>query len=124
MKKILNDTFTEIKFSIVKFFKNNTIFLCNLVQFLLPFVMFAVGKYSGRAIFILFALIALIIIFFIKSVYKQVVIKDKISDFPIPSKRFTKEIDGEVNMEESRLEELLLYVCDVENWAEQKGIRK
>lgn len=124
MKKILKNTFTEIKVSIIKFFKNNINFICNLIQFILPFIMFAAGKYSGKVIYLLFALIALIIIFFVKSVYKQIVIKDRLSDFPIPSKRFTKEIDGEVNMEESRLEELLLYVCDVENWAEQKGIRK
>lgn len=124
MKKILNDTFTDIKISIVKFLKNNTNFICNLIQFILPFIMFAAGKYNGKVIYLLFALIALIIIFFVKSVYKQIVIKDRLSDFPIPSKRFTKEIDGEVNMEESRLEELLLYVCDVENWAEQKGLKK
>ena len=124
MKKILKDTFTEIKISIVKFFKNNINFICNLIQFILPFLMFAVGKYIGNKFYLIIALIILIIIFFIKSVYKQIVIKDRLSDFPIPSKRFTKETDGEVNMEESRLEELLLYVCDVEDWIEQKGLKK
>lgn len=41
---------------------------------------------------------------------------------PIPSKRFTTvSSDGEVTAEYSRLQELLLYVADVEDYLERKG---
>lgn len=43
-------------------------------------------------------------------------------DFPVPSKRFTTEYrDGEVTVENSRLQEMIIYVCDVEDWLESSG---
>lgn len=42
--------------------------------------------------------------------------------FPVPVKRFTSEYrDGEVTIENSRLQEMILYVCDVEDWLESSG---
>lgn len=42
--------------------------------------------------------------------------------FPVPVKRFTSEyLDGEVTIENSRLQEMILYVCDVEDWLESSG---
>lgn len=42
--------------------------------------------------------------------------------FPVPAKRFTSEHrDGEVSIENSRLQEMIIYVCDVEDWLESSG---
>ena len=42
--------------------------------------------------------------------------------FPVPPKRFTSESrDGEVTVENSRLQEMIIYVCDVEDWLESSG---
>lgn len=42
---------------------------------------------------------------------------------PVPKKRFTEvSEDGEVTIPTTRIEELLLYVCDLEDWLERKGM--
>lgn len=42
--------------------------------------------------------------------------------FPVPAKRFTSESrDGEVSIEKSRLQEMILYVSEVEDWLESSG---
>lgn len=42
--------------------------------------------------------------------------------FPVPSKRFTSESrDGEVSIEKNRLQEMILYVSEVEDWLESSG---
>ena len=45
-------------------------------------------------------------------------------NFPESRKRFTKEDeDGEVTIETKRLQEMILWVADVEDWMERKGLR-
>ena len=42
---------------------------------------------------------------------------------PVPAKRFTSDDgDGEVSVEHSRLQEMLLFVNDYEKWLERKGL--
>ena len=42
--------------------------------------------------------------------------------FPVPVKRFTSESgDGEVSIEKNRLQEMILYVSEVEDWLESSG---
>lgn len=42
---------------------------------------------------------------------------------PKPSKRFTKvSDDGEITIPIARVEELLQYMCDLEDWMERKGL--
>lgn len=43
---------------------------------------------------------------------------------PIPTKRFTEvdREDGMVTMEHDRIQELLLYVADLEDWLERMGL--
>lgn len=44
-------------------------------------------------------------------------------DMPLPSERFTEvSDDGEVTMLQSRQQEMLLWVADVEDWVERMGI--
>lgn len=44
---------------------------------------------------------------------------------PVPKKRFTDvSEEGEITVATSRIEELLLYLCDLEDWLERKGMLK
>lgn len=44
------------------------------------------------------------------------------SGMPVPERRFTEEYeDGQVNVENDRLQEMILYVADVENWLDDHG---
>ena len=45
------------------------------------------------------------------------------TDMPKPERRFTKEEDdGEVTIEYSRLQELILFMDEYENWLEDNGL--
>lgn len=44
---------------------------------------------------------------------------------PKPVKRFTEvSEDGEITISTQRIEELLVYMCDLEDWLERKGLTK
>ena len=45
--------------------------------------------------------------------------------FPIPQERFTEKLpDGEVRLRNDRLQELILYMKDLEDWFENNGYTK
>lgn len=64
------------------------------------------------------------IVFFVSSsILKAIANKTgKGITIPRPRKRFTTEEDGEVTVDVDRTEELLLYVADLEDWLERKGL--
>ena len=42
---------------------------------------------------------------------------------PVPDKRFTEVDDyGEVSIPNNRIQELILYLADLEDWLERKGL--
>lgn len=44
------------------------------------------------------------------------------SGMPVPERRFTEEYeDGRVDVDNDRLQEMILYVADVENWLDEHG---
>lgn len=48
---------------------------------------------------------------------------NKGKSIPVPSKRFTSvDPDGEVSIEQSRLDELILYTADLEDWFAKRGM--
>ena len=97
----------------------NVSFVLNLV---LPFVCFYLGRYS----LLNFLVVCIIILFglFLSYFTKQFANKiGKGETYPVPTKRFTeKSNDGEVSIEVERLQELTLYMADLEDWFESKGI--
>lgn len=47
------------------------------------------------------------------------------NSIPVPRERFTKELEeGEFSVDENRLQEMILYVADVEDYLERKGLIK
>lgn len=99
--------------------------LPSLVLCLLPYVVIASALFGGCSAVVLMNMSWLTVlaqaVCLITSKYlKYSGVEDK--GFPVPVKRFTSEyLDGEVTIENSRLQEMILYVCDVEDWLESSG---
>lgn len=43
-------------------------------------------------------------------------------DIPVPAKRFTRETPSSVTVDEQDAEEMILYLNDIENYLERKGL--
>lgn len=131
MKKFIRIFFEilyDILFAIGYFIENNLRNFATLLSILLPFAMVVIGQAVAlkRGSFtiggeILIPPIVGVIIYFIKSFANKL---GKGVTVPLPSKRFTlvdKET-GEVNILSDRAQELILYVADLEDWFERKGL--
>lgn len=107
-------------------FANNSIYtiekmvvlLPKLLKFVIPFVALMLGLYNVD----IRVSIPVIILCMISSELMQTYANNvgKGINIPVPEKRFT-EVDeyGEVSIESERLEELLLYMSDLEDWLER-----
>ena len=107
--------------------KNNLVNFANILNFTLPYIMYFIGRYIvinkgnisiGAEVCI--PLIFIVVIYYLRSSANKI---GKGTTIPIPSKRFTKvDSDGEVSIEHKRIQELLLYTADLEDWLERKGL--
>lgn len=109
------------------FIKSNLITFANILNLITPYVMYFIGQTVasdrneiavGGEIFIPLALI--VFIYYLRSTANKL---GKGMTIPVPEKRFTQvDDDGEVSIENKRIQELLLYVADLEDWLERKGL--
>jgi hypothetical protein len=96
-----------------------------LVLHLLPYVVIASALFGGCSAVVLMnmfwlTVLAQVICFITSKYLKYSEVED--NGFPVPCKRFTTESrDGEVTVENNRLQEMIIYVCDVEDWLESSG---
>lgn len=124
---IIKDITVEAFCSFTYFVKSNLITFANILNMTVPYVMYFIGQYVacnkkeiaiGGEIFIPLAFIVLI--FYLRSTANKI---GKGTTMPVPDKRFTEvDDDGEVSIENKRIQELLLYMADLEDWMERKGI--
>lgn len=130
MKKIFNiivEVTYETICSVGHFIESNMRNFAIILDVILPYAMYFLGQYAaidrnnitvGGEIFI--PIVLTIIIFYLKSMANKL---GKGITIPIPDKRFTKvEDDGEVTIENKRIQELILYLADLEDWMERKGL--
>ena len=96
-----------------------------LVLYFIPYVVIASALFAGCSAVILMNMFWLTVlaqaVCLITSKYLKY---SKVEDtgFPVPTKRFTTEYrDGEITIENGRLQEMIIYVCDVEDWLESSG---
>lgn len=105
------------------FVKNNLRTFSNILYAFLPYGMYALGMYEGkRAIVagIAVPIIIFTIIFLLRGISNQL---GSSSNIPVPTERFTSvDEDGEVTIETSRLQELILYTGELEDYLERKGL--
>lgn len=107
-------------------FANNSIYtiekiiilIPKVLKFIIPFAALMLGLNEVNIYVSIFVIIATIITSSIMQMYVNSIGKG--FDIPVPKKRFT-EVDeyGEVSVESERLEEMLLYVSDLEDWLER-----
>ena len=126
MFEVLKEMLKDFYFTLCEMIKSNLRVYAKIMNVVLPYLMFFIGEYvfdkrgsyqMGGEMFI--PIIIFIIIWFMKSYANKI---GKGITIPVPGKRFTDISDDEVQVEHSRLQELILYVADVEDWLERKGL--
>lgn len=113
--ELLNELFEAIERNLRKIVK--------AIELILPFALYIYGK--GHFEFDPILLLPLLI-WYLAAMFDIIDHRkgrSKYSDIPVPINRFTfDEGDGEISIKKERLEELLLYMGDLEDWLEKKKL--
>ena len=125
--KALSDSFVDLVITFFKFDINLLKTLTSLYSLWFPYVCLFIGEYvckvrNGFSIGgeIFFPLVIFIIICYVKKFLNRIGKGERI---PVPESRFTVvSDDGEITMERERLEELMVYVSELEDYLENKGL--
>lgn len=127
--EIIAEVTTDALCSFTYFVKNNLITFANILNLIVPYVMYFAGQCAasneiktigGKNGEILIPLMFYILIYYLRSAANKI---GKGVTIPVPDKRFTEvDEDGEVSIEHKRIQELILYVADLEDWMERKGM--
>ena len=118
VNELFKDLYYEIKYYIgIMLYPT----LC-IMSMALPIVCFLFGVYF-RDIEVQYAIPTILAIQFLFYMERWVLKKEgKGNEVPVPRKRFTSvSDDGEVSIETSRTQELILYMGDLEDLLERKG---
>lgn len=125
--RIIGEITGEILVAVSYFIKSNLRHLATFLSVILPYIMYLIGQEValnrgklafGGEIFVPIVFGALI--FYVRSIANK--LKKGVA-IPLPDERFTKvEDDGEVTIENKRIQELILYLADLEDWFERKGL--
>lgn len=125
--RITMEIVSDAIYGTLYFVENQLYNFSNIIYFLLPYAMLFTGEYTykfrneyavGGEVFL--PLFALFIIWVLRSYANRL---GKGIDVPVPERRFTSvNDDGEVSVSRDRINELLLYTADLEDWLERKGI--
>ena len=125
--KMIADATKTMIYDIVYFLTFNARYLAVLIEVACPFGMLFLGQqlalkrgYIGVGGEIVIPIIVVLVVYYMKEISNRC---NKGARIPIPHKRFT-EVDlesGEVNVRQDRLQEMILYLADLEDWLERKG---
>lgn len=119
----VRDIVGETKF----FFAVNLRYMASLISLATPYLMYLLGqqiaiernKFAvGGEIFI--PVMIAVLVYYIRQIANRC---GKGSAIPVPEKRFTAvDADGEVTILTSRTSEMLLYMADLEDYLERRGM--
>lgn len=109
------------------FITNNLRNFAWILNFILPYLMYIIGQhvYETRGYFgvggeLFIPIIFCVITYILRSYANKI---GKGTTIPVPEKRFTEVDDyGEVSIPNNRIHELILYLADLEDWLERKGL--
>lgn len=91
-----------------------------ILNIALPYAMYFIGQNARFKYELLIPVGVLFIVYFLKQLGNKY---GKGNTIPIPDKRFTSiDDEGEVSMAYDRTQELLLYMADLEDYLERKGL--
>lgn len=125
--KIIFEIVSDIVKGTIYFVLNNLRKFAWFLNLILPYVMYIVGQYAckqkgyiGIGLELLIPVVTCVVIYFIRSFANKI---GKGTSIPVPDKRFTEVDDyGEVSIPNNRIQELILYLADLEDWLERKGL--
>lgn len=114
--------------SLIYFIQNNLNNFANIINMLLPFVMFYVGYNSTHQsvkivamLWVLIPVLTGVLVYMLRHCANKI---GKGTTMPMPEKRFTSVDDfGEASVDVDRVQELILYVADLEDWIERKHLK-
>lgn len=130
MKRFLRITLAivlDVVQAIYYFITNNLRNFARILNFILPYIMYIIGQNvcaeRGKIAFggeLFIPILFCVITYYIHSYANKI---GKGTTIPVPEKRFTEvDDDGEVSIRNSRIQELILYLADLEDWLERKGL--
>lgn len=128
--KITIDILREVYYEVIDFIASNLRNVSIILRVCLPYLMWYLGAdlYRQRGIFtiggeIFIPMLVFIITYYIRQYANRLGKGEKI---PVPEKRFTElgEEDGEYTIETKRLEEMIIYMSNLEDWLQRKGLLK
>lgn len=124
--RMICDIISDILYEVLYFVENNLRNASTILEIALPYAMLLIGQVigiqRGKVTIGGEVFIPIVVGMVTLSIRKVANKLGKGTDIPIPSQRFT-EVDGdEVSIDHSRIQELLLYMSDLEDWIERKGL--
>ena len=125
MKKVVKHLYeiTRSAWRDVKYFiKFNLRYFVAWLNMLLPYGMYYIGKsQTDEGIAVLWIPVIVTVVLHYAREYAN---RNNVGNvLPIPNQRFTQvDDDGEVTVEHCRVQELLLYMADLEDWLQRKGM--
>ena len=125
--KIIREVTIDFLHATAYFLTSNMRSFANFLSISCPYLMFFLGQYvcTGgiKLAFSFYLFIPIIVVFVSYFLHSAANKTGKGNACPVPDRRFTSvSEDGEVSIENNRLQELLLYVADLEDWMERKNI--
>ena len=125
--KLVADATKTMFREIAYFFTFNMRYVAVLVEVACPYGMYFVGQrlvldrgYAAVGGELVLPIVVMVVVYYMKEISNRC---NKGVRIPVPVKRFT-EVDhetGEVNVRQDRVQELILYLADLEDWLERKG---
>lgn len=117
----------DIWYDIIYFIQINIKYVAPLLNIVLPYIMYILGqqlvivrhgvKFGGELVI---PIICIVVIRYLRGFANKI---GKGDSMPTPNKRFTEVDDsGEVTVEYSRMQELLLYMADLEDYMQRKRL--
>ena len=125
--QLLKTIIVETISAVISWLHNNLRNIANVLAVICPYATgyAVVSAYQARGHFAVggewfVPLMFYLVIYLLRSIANRT---GKGISIPKPSKRFTKvSDDGEITIPIARVEELLQYMCDLEDWMERKGL--
>lgn len=109
--------------SIIYFIDNNLSYISVILEIALPYlILYKEVDIKKNEWFAVVPVLYLFIVFVLRRISIR---RNKGYVFPIPKKRFTKDVgNGEIQIDEKDLQEVILYLNDVENFLEKNNMLK
>lgn len=128
--RITMDILYEVYYEILDVIGGNLRNVAIIMRTGLPYLMWYIGAdlYQQRGRFavggeIFIPVVVFMITYYIRQYANRLGKGERI---PVPEKRFTEpgEEDGEYTVETKRMEEMILYMSNLEDWLQRKGLLK